>query len=215
MKQFRFFALTYFLFSTLLCIGAQEVSVEATITPIEILIGQQAQVKVKVAMKEGQQAVFPVFQPMQQLIPGVEVLSSTEDGVHGTENGYVERSVTYVLTSFDDTLYYLPPFVVNVDGVPYKSKSLALKVLTVEVDTLNAEQFFGPKTVQDNPFLWSEWELSFWMSVLLLVLMAVGYYLYLHMMGIYKEFLDIYGIIAEEVLGLLLCSSHLCFKLGR
>ena len=181
MKQFRFFALTYFLFSTLLCIGAQEVSVEATITPIEILIGQQAQVKVKVAMKEGQQAVFPVFQPMQQLIPGVEVLSSTEDGVHGTENGYVERSVTYVLTSFDDTLYYLPPFVVNVDGVPHKSKSLALKVLTVEVDTLNAEQFFGPKTVQDNPFLWSEWELSFWMSVLLLVLMAVGYYLYLRL----------------------------------
>jgi hypothetical protein len=93
----------------------------------------------------------------------------------------VERSVTYVLTSFDDTLYYLPPFVVNVDGVPHKSKSLALKVLTVEVDTLNAEQFFGPKTVQDNPFLWSEWELSFWMSVLLLLLMAVGYYLYLRL----------------------------------
>ena len=70
---------------------------------------------------------------------------------------------------------------VNVDGKECKSKSLALKVLTVEVDTLHPEQFFGPKGAQDNPFLWKEWAPAFWLSVLLLVLMAVGYYLYLRL----------------------------------
>jgi hypothetical protein len=158
---------------------AQSVSVEATIHPIDILIGEQTQVKVTATMKEGSVAVFPVYKPTEPIIPGVEVLASEDQGVHATDNGYVERSVVYTLTSFDDTLYYLPPFVVNVDGKPYKSKSLALKVLTVEVDTLHPEQFFGPKSVQDNPFLWSEWKSPFWLSVLLLVLMAVGYYLYL------------------------------------
>ena len=118
---------------------------------------------------------------MQELIPGVEVLSSTELGAKGKENGFVDRSVVYTLTSFDDTLYYLPPFVVKVDGKPYESKSLALKVLGVEVDTLHTEQFFGPKDVQDNPFQWSDWSTLFWLSVLLLVLMAVGYYLYLRL----------------------------------
>jgi len=43
------------------------------------------------------------------------------------------------------------------------------------------EQFFGPKDVQDNPFLWSDWSLSFWLSVLLLILMALAYYLYIRM----------------------------------
>ena len=156
-------------------------TVEASISPIEMLVGEQAKVTVTVTMKEGQTAVFPVFKPTQLLTPGVEVLGSTELGVQSKEDGYVERSVDYVLTSFDDTLYYLPPFEVAIDGKVYKSKSLALKVLTVEVDTLHPEQFYGPKPVQDNPFLWSEWELPFWLSVLVVVLMAVGYYFYLRL----------------------------------
>jgi len=161
--------------------AAQGISVKATISPIEILVGQQTQVSVTAIMPEGAKAVFPVFQPTQQLTPGVEVLTSAEKGVHGIENGFVEREVVYTLTSFDDTLYYLPPFVVNVDGKEYKSESLALKVLTMPVDTLHPENFFPSKGVQQNPFLWSEWSLSFWLSVLMLVLMAVGYYLYLRL----------------------------------
>ena len=70
---------------------------------------------------------------------------------------------------------------VKIDGKPYKSKSLALKVLTIEVDTAHVDQFFGPKDVQDNPFQWSDWSLSFWLSVLMLVLLAVTYYLYLRL----------------------------------
>ena len=61
------------------------------------------------------------------------------------------------------------------------SKSLALKVLTIEVDTLHADQFFPPKGVQENPFQWSDWSTAFWLSVLMLLLMAVGYYLYLRL----------------------------------
>ena len=180
MKQ-RYYLFCFLQICCLLPMMAQEVSVEATINPIEILIGQQAQVRVTATMKEGSTAVFPVYQPTEQIIPGVEVLGSTEEGVRGKEDGFVERSVLYTLTSFDDTLYYLPPFVVNVDGKEYKSKNLALKVLTVEVDTLHPEQYFGPKSVQDNPFLWEEWAPSFWLSVLLLVLMMIGYYLYLRL----------------------------------
>lgn len=158
-----------------------QVTVEAVIDSIEMLIGEQVHVTVTATMKEGAKSEFPVFKPTQELIPGVEVLSSTELGAKGKENGFVDRSVVYTLTSFDDTLYYLPPFVVKVDGKPYESKSLALKVLGVEVDTLHAEQFFGPKDVQDNPFQWSDWSTLFWLSVLLLLLMAIGYYFYLRL----------------------------------
>ena len=158
-----------------------QVTVEASIDSIEMFIGEQVHVTVKATMKEGAKAEFPVFQPTQQLTPGVEVLSSMELGVKGSAHDMIERSVVYTLTSFDDTLYYLPPFVVKVDGKDYESKSLALKVLGVEVDTLHVDQFFGPKDVQDNPFQWSEWSPIFWLSVLMLFLSALTYYLYLRL----------------------------------
>ena len=162
-------------------VASAQVTVEAAIDSIEMLIGEQVHVTVTATMKEGSKVEFPVFKPTQQLIPGVEVLKSTELGTKGKDGGFVDRQVVYTLTSFDDTLYYLPPFVVKVDGKPYESKSLALKVVGIEVDTTRMDQFFGPKDVQDNPFQWSDWSLLFWLSVLMLVLMAVGYYLYMRL----------------------------------
>lgn len=158
-----------------------QVTVEAAIDSIEMFIGEQVHVTVTATMKEGAKAEFPVFKPTQQIIPGVEVLKSTEMGTKSRDDGFVDRQVVYTLTSFDDTLYYLPPFVVKVDGKPHESKSLALKVVGIEVDTTRMDQFFGPKDVQDNPFQWSDWSTLFWLSILSLVLMAVGYYLYLRL----------------------------------
>ena len=158
-----------------------QVSVEAMIDSIQIFVGQQAHVTLTANAKENAKIEFPQFKPTEYITPGVEVLSSRELEKKEQDNGFVARSMVYTLTSFDDTLYYLPPMTVKIDGQPYQSKSLALKVLTIEVDTTNVEQFFGPKDVQDNPFLWSDWSLSFWLSVLLLVLLAFCYYLYLRL----------------------------------
>lgn len=161
--------------------AAAQVSVEARIDSIEMFVGQQVHVTLTAVAKENAKVEFPQFQPLQMITPGVEVLGSQSLDDRGQDNGYVEKAMVYTLTSFDDTLYYLPPMTVKIDGKPYKSKSLALKVLTVEVDTLHADQFFGPKDVQDNPFQWSDWSLPFWLSVVLLVLMALCCYLWLRL----------------------------------
>ena len=168
-----------------LCVSAlkitAQVSVEAVIDSIQIFVGQQAHVTLSATAKENAKVEFPQFKPTQYVTPGVEVLDCKELEKKEQDNGFVTRRVVYTMTSFDDTLYYLPPMEVKIDGKPYQSKSLALKVLTIEVDTLHAEQFFGPKDVQNNPFQWSDWSLPFWLSVLMLVLLAVGYYLYLRL----------------------------------
>ena len=158
-----------------------QVSVESQIDSIEIFVGQQVHLTLTAHAKENAKVEFPVFQPTQYITPGVEVLNSEQRPDVSQDNGFMSRSMVYTLTSFDDTLYYLPPMTVKIDGKPYKSKSLALKVLTIEVDTAHVDQFFGPKDVQDNPFQWSDWSLSFWLSVLMLVLLAVTYYLYLRL----------------------------------
>ena len=158
-----------------------QVSVEAVIDSIQIFVGQQAHVTLTATAKESAKMEFPQFKPTEYITPGVEVLDRKELEQQPQDNGFVSRRMVYTMTSFDDTLYYLPPMTVKIDGKPYKSKSLALKVLTIDVDTTKVDQFFGPKDVQDNPFLWSEWSLPFWLSVLMLVLIALGYYLYLRL----------------------------------
>ncbi len=165
---------------SVLRITAQE-SVEVSIDSIQMFVGQQVHVTLTAHAKENAKVEFPVFKPTQYITPGVEVLGSLEQEQKPEDNGFVARSTIYTLTSFDDTLYWLPPMTVKIDGKPYKSKSLALKVLTIEVDTTHVDQFFGPKDVQDNPFQWSDWNMSFWLSVLLLVCLAVTYYLYLRL----------------------------------
>lgn len=146
--------------------------VEVEIEPIEMMIGEQALVTVTVQAGEKDRVEFPTFQPRQQIVSGVEVIAAQ----HPSNN-----ILQLTLTSFDGNLYYLPPFKVKVNGKTVESKSLALKVVEVEVDTTKLDKFFGPKDVQDNPFLWSDWSLSFWLSVLMLVLLAVAYYLYLRL----------------------------------
>lgn len=161
--------------------SSAQVSVEVQIDSIEMFVGQQVHLTLTAHAKENAKVEFPAFKPTQYITPGVEVLNSEQRPDVSQDNGFMARSIVYTLTSFDDTLYYLPPMTVKIDGKPYKSKSLALKVLTIEVDTAHVDQFFGPKDVQDNPFQWSDWSLSFWLSVLMLVLLAVTYYLYLRL----------------------------------
>ena len=176
----RRLSLSIILTASVLAASAQ-VSVEAEIDSIQIFVGQQAHVTLTATAKENAKVEFPQFKPTEQITPGVEVLDRQELEQKEQDNGFVSQSMVYTMTSFDDTLYYLPPMTVKIDGKPYKSKSLALKVLTIEVDTLHAEQFFGPKDVQDNPFQWSDWSLPFWLSVLMLVLLGIAYYLYLRL----------------------------------
>ena len=158
-----------------------QVSVEAKIDSLEMVIGQQTDVTVTVTAKEGDQVEFPNFKPLQQIIPGVEIVEPGPMTTSGKSDGSCLFQRTYTLTSFDGKLYYLPPFAVKVNGKEYKSKSLALKVLEIEVDTTNVDKFFGPKDVQDNPFSWQEWSVIFWLSLIMLAMISITYYLYLRL----------------------------------
>ena len=166
----KFLIFTYLILSTLLTFAQS--SIEAKIDPIEMMIGEQAQVTLTIQSNEEVKVEWPKFQPRQMLVPGVEVICTQQP---------TSNTMLITLTSFDGSLYHLPPFKVKVNGKELKSEDLALKVVEVEVDTTQLDKMFPPKDVQDNPFRWSDWSLSFWLSVLMLLLMALGYWLYLRL----------------------------------
>lgn len=162
-------------------VSAQNVSVEAKIDSTSIFVGQQTGFHLGVTVKQGQKVQFPQFQPQEMIHPGIEVVETLPSDTQKLDDGFVRISAHYTLTSFDDTLYYIPSVKVKVDGKDYESKSLALKVLTVKVDTLHPNQFYGPKNVQDNPFQWEEWSRVLWLSAVEFLLFIIALLMFIRL----------------------------------
>lgn len=154
-----------------------QVQIESKIDSIQILIGQQAHVTLDVNLKKGQKLELPKLVPAQELTQGVEIIDVSTPDTSKLDNEMLRVRQIITLTSFDEKLYYLPPFKVKVNGKQYESKSLALKVLTVPVDTLHPEKFYPPKDVQDNPFQWREWSGIFLLSFIIILLLCAVFYL--------------------------------------
>ena len=144
--------------------------VDVKIDSVQILVGEQTGYHISATVKPGQRVVFPQWKPQQQITPGVEVVDAPIIDTVDANDGFIKVSQHLVLTSFEDTLYYIPKQNVKIDNKTLQTNNLALKVLTVEVDTLHPNQFFGPKDVQDNPFLWSEWIELLWLGIAAVVL---------------------------------------------
>lgn len=168
------------LISTVWCLGLHaQIGVQQRLDSVGIFIGQQINMTIDVTAPKNATIHFPALKPSHYLVPGVEILEISNRDTTALDNGFVKVSKQYTLTSFDEHLYAIPGQKVQVNGKDYVGNTLALKVVTVDVDTLHPNQFFPPKDVQDNPFSWKEWSPIFWLSVLMLLLCVLGFYLYL------------------------------------
>ena len=152
---------------------AQQVTVDAKIDSLQLLIGEQAKITLEVSMDANQKLQLPVV--LDTLVRGVEVLDIAKPDTQMLNEGkrmLIEQQ--YTITSFDSALYYLPPFEVLVNDQPYRSKALALKVYSIPVDTLNPDQFFGPKTIREVPITWQDISTIFWLTLLMVALGGLG-----------------------------------------
>lgn len=154
-----------------------QVTIDQRVDTMQILIGEQTNLTLSATVKRGQKVAFPEFRRSQYIAPGLEVLEGMKPDTADVDGDMIRVSKAYVLTSFDENLYYIPSMKIKVDNKSYPTKSLALKVMTVPVDTLHADKFFPAKDVQDNPFQWAEWKAVLMCSVLFVLLLLVAAYL--------------------------------------
>lgn len=174
-KLSRYIILFFFFFLYNLHLNAQ-VQVIQNIDSIAILIGQQTDLHVSVTLPKAAHAIFPSYKRSQYMVPGVEVLKMYTDTVD-VDHQTLKITRSYTLTSFDEHVYAIPAVKVKVNGKDYQGNQLALKVLTVPVDTLHPNQFYPPKDVQSNPFKWQEWSSLFWFSLVMLLCCVFVVYL--------------------------------------
>ena len=158
----------------LLVIGIRaQVQVDVKIDSLQLFIGQQTDLTLSVTYDAAQKLVMPDIKQGQELIPNIEVVTVGKPDTAVLNDGKrLTVSQAYTITPWDSSFYYLPPMQVTVDGQTYDSKSLALKVYTVDIDTLHLDQFFPPNGIMELTFLWEEWQLVAFAFLLLLLMMA-------------------------------------------
>lgn len=150
---------------------AQNVVLNAEIDTFQMLIGEQATIKLELNVDSGHRVKMPQFG--KELMPGIELLdkkSSVNTLNNGQRNVFIDE---YLITSFDSTLYSIPPFEVFVDDSAYISNSLALFVYSVPIDTANLQNICGPKGVWDVELTWEEYRDTVYLGYILLFMLAL------------------------------------------
>lgn len=181
-KWLKLLAFVVMLFSFHIQTKAQQVTVDASIDSLQLLIGQQAKIKLEISLDANQKLELPSLR--DTIVQGIEILDVAKPDTQLLNNNKrMLINQEYTITSFDSALYYIPPFEVKVDDVSYQSKTLALKVYSVPVDTLNPDNFYGPKGIREETILWEDVSGIVWRFLLFALLGGVICYLFVRLMN--------------------------------
>lgn len=157
-----------------------QVTVDAKLDSAGIFIGQRIGLTLEVSADADKEVELPEWDSLQQVVPGLEFVCAEKADTNFLNDGKrMMLSRRYYFTSFDSALYLIPEMKVKVAGKDYSSKRLALKVLTLDVDTLHADSIFGIKEELAPPFEWAEWRQILWFFLLALLIGGLlGYVIY-------------------------------------
>ena len=153
------------------CSLCAQVTVTARLDSVQFYVGQQDGLELQVSMPAGKPLQMPAVRKGMEIIPNIEVVDVCKP-VTVLLNDGKQWQVTqrYIITAWDSSFYYLPPFKVKVDTTTYATKSLAIKVYTLDVDTLQADVFFPPRDIQELSFSWGDWkQITYGLAALLLL----------------------------------------------
>jgi uncharacterized protein YneF (UPF0154 family) len=155
---------------------AQKITVNAKLDSTVIWIGNQAHLSFEVSQQPNQKVNMPVF--TDSIIGSLELVEPVKVDTTKSPDGHLLVSQHYLVTSFKDSLLYIPafPFVLNGDTV--WSKSLSLKVVQpFKIDTAS-KTIADIKPVFNPKFDWV-WLFKIILLVLLILfILGLLYYLF-------------------------------------
>ena len=175
MRKFFIFLFIPFLFAHS-SLFAQKITVNAKLDSTVIWIGSQAHLTFEVSQQPNQKVNVPIFS--DSITGGLEIVEPVKTDTVKSPDGHILVTQCYLVTSFKDSLLYIPsfPFVLNGDTV--WSKSLSLKVVQpFKIDTAS-KTIADIKPVFNPKYDWAGLFIIVLLVLLILILLALFYYLF-------------------------------------
>lgn len=145
--------------------------VSAQLDSTTVMLGDQTNLHLEATCPEGQRIEMPLFG--EELIPGIEIVKRS--GVDTlTKNGQTTISQDLMLTSFEDSLFYVAPIAFPAGEDTFYTEALTLNFIQpFEIDTALA--ITDIKDIQKAP-IWI-WGIVRWILLgILIAALAVGAY---------------------------------------
>lgn len=134
---------------------AQQTLIDVSIDSAAILIGEQTVLHLTVTTDNGKNVLIPI--PNDTLMTGVEVLHVYKADSTVIENNRLLIKQDILISSFDSSLYLLPPFKVIDKADTIYSNQIALKVSTIPVESDKPEEFNDIKEIWKPPFVLADY----------------------------------------------------------
>ncbi len=136
---------------------AQQTLIDVSIDSAAILIGEQTVLHLTITTDNGKNVIVPI--PNDTLMTGVEVLNIAKADTTVIDNNRLLIKQDILVTSFDSSLYLLPPFKVIDQTDTIYSNQVALKVSTIPVNIDKPDEFNDIKDTWDPPFVLADYYL--------------------------------------------------------
>lgn len=169
-----------FLFLVTVVTARAQVTVNASLDSLRFFVGNQDGLEIQVTFPSKSRLSLPPLRKGMEIVPNVEVVDiMPADTIVLNEGKQLQVTQRYIITAWDSAFYYLPPMEVMVDTTRYTTSPLAMRVFTVDVDTLHPDVFFPPRGIEELSFEWQDWNTVVWQSAIILLLIPVLVLLYI------------------------------------
>jgi len=178
--NFLFIALVFAFFTAHTSFG-QVVSVQAKLDSTQMWIGNQTALTFEVVQKNDQKVQFPIFS--DTIAGNLEIIQQAKRDTLKVSDDNIQINAKYTVTSFEDSLVYIPAFPFVFNGDTTWSNSLSIRVIQPFVIDTASNQLADIKPVYKPPFNWKRFFLRGLLVILLIGLAFVLYLLTKRFMG--------------------------------
>ncbi len=153
------------------------VIVTAQLDSVQLMIGDQCDLHLQATLDKEEQVLFPVYG--EELIPGIEIVDRSAPDTVRHKDGTLQITQGLTVTSFKDSLFFIPPIAFTSGTDTLYTNALSLNVIQpFEVDTTQ-NAITDIKPVYRAPVWW--WGIIRWILLGLAIAAAgVGIYFLVH-----------------------------------
>ncbi len=174
---------------------AQKITVNARLDSTVLWIGNQAHLTFEVSQQPNQKVNMPVFS--DSIIGGLSIVEPVKIDTLKSQDGHILVKEHYLVTAFQDSLLFIPPFPFVMNGDTVWSKSLSLKVVQpFKIDTTS-------HSIADiKPVLVPKFN---WLNLLYIILLILAIHgLIILLVYLYRKYLMKQPVLDSKELKLLL-----------